>query len=514
MGWSENMVAGSGTTGARDTLRAASKGNWKGAGNSAVDSWADVTTMGISKGIRDKKLAEKEAAKRSQELSDGIGDEAGKSLEIQKSENDRFKSERNKGFDSQDASDKDYESRVRGLTSQAEGSARDSRGVYNTMSSQYRSMQDSANEQAGQAMSLRDFSDPNNRVSTQVRDIYNAEGTRSRGEYNSEAQTQRDQFNTEGELQQGRYETNAKNETRGGQADFGVLSALGAQSMGQAGMGPMTVGQQMAMSAQSQRQAGEAYAGAQRRVQGLRDQGLQANLMNRDRGLETSSNLRGRGVDNDSRMRERGIESGFDRSDATYAAGESARDRQGSIMRDRDGMERGYRNYEINSRGERDGFSQNLTASEKGRASRGINRASEDRGMNMEVERSRMSEVMRKSGASEASIQLKMNQMSAEQAQYAKTVGTGVSAVGTVAGGIYGGPAGAKAGNEMGKGISESTPEQAQARANPQDRFMQNDAPNASGSTSNFRPQSQSGQSGAFGDYLKRKYPNRSSQNA
>jgi len=384
------------------------------------------------------------------------------------------------------------------------------------MSGEYRTLQDAANTQAGQAMSLKDYMDPNNAVSTQTRGVFNAEGARSRGEYNAEAQTQRDQFNAEGELQQGRYGDEARGENRRGQADFGVLSSLGAQSMGNFGNQPMTVGQQMAMAAQSQRQAGEAFSGAQRRVQGLRDQGLQSLMMNRDRGLETSSNLRGRGVDNDSRMRERGIEAGFDRSDAAYAAGESARDRQGSLMRDRDGMERGFRNFEINSRSEREGLSQNLSASEKGQAARGINRASENRGMNMEVERSRMAEVMRKAGASEASIQLKLGQMAAEQAQYAKTAGAAVSAVGTVGGAMVGGPAGAAAGGAIGKGISESAPEQApaQARANPQDRFMQGDAPNASGSTSNFRPQSQSDQSGAFGDYLKRKYPNRSSQNA
>lgn len=72
------------------------------------------------------------------------------------------------------------------------------------------------------------------------------------------------------------YEQQAGAEGKKGLADVGVLSALGAQATaGQMGGGvPMTTGAMQALQAQNMGQSGQAFANVQKRMQGLRDQGI------------------------------------------------------------------------------------------------------------------------------------------------------------------------------------------------------------------------------------------------
>ncbi len=450
MAFSDNLWASTGIPWTTNTGKKLFKGDFKGAGDEFVKGWTDTSTIGISAGMRDKKRGEEEAARRAEELNKQIGAEANKSMGIQKGLNKTYQADRNKALAGMDTADIGYRNRVRTLAQEADNSANDARNVYRGMSTEYRNMQEDANANAADAMSLRDYMDPNNRVATSVRSLYDARGEEERAR---------------------------------GQQDFGVLSALGSQATGTmaSGMGPLTVGQQVAMQAQNQRQAGEAYSAAQRRMQNLRDQGLQM---------------------------------GFDRTDAAYAAGESARTRRENVARDRRSHEGEFRGFEMANRGEREGLRQNERASEMSRFGRQTSRAGEDRGMAMELERARMAEVMRSAGASEAAIQLKLQQMAAEQAQYASMVGSGVSAVGSVFGGMTGGPAGAAAGNAVGQGIGNSGQAGAQStaptaaqtaqgmnfNAAQPSSFNQGNTPMTGGA-----PYQQS-QANPFGDYLQRKY--------
>jgi len=154
------------------------------------------------------------------------------------------------------------------LQGQAAEQANNANKVYTDLSTRMSSQQDDADKQAADAMSLAEYQDPNNRVATATR---------------------------------GLYDQQAQNEGKQGLADFGVLSSLGAQSMGSAmgGMGPMTVGQQMSMMGQSQNQAAGAFQNTQRRMQNLRDQGLQM---------------------------------GFERTDKAYGAGQDAKKRQADLV--------------------------------------------------------------------------------------------------------------------------------------------------------------------------------------
>ena len=72
------------------------------------------------------------------------------------------------------------------------------------------------------------------------------------------------------------YDQQAQGEGKKGMADVGVMSALGAQAMqGQMGGGaPMTTGAMQALQANSMSQSGQAFANVQKRMQGLRDQGI------------------------------------------------------------------------------------------------------------------------------------------------------------------------------------------------------------------------------------------------
>lgn len=477
-------------------------GSIKGINNigNAIDKKFISGDYDAKKAARDKQAA----------IDDGVNATMDESLKTQKTMSDEYKKVRNSGVNDMNQSDEGYEGRVRDLTAEAKNSATDASIVHTNMSNKYDRIQEDTEDEVRSAMTLGEYNNPNNRVSRSVRDIYNTEGDRVQGDYNAEGDNLRGQYNAEGVTQQGLYDQQATGETRRGQADFGVLSSLGAQSMGQGGMGPMTVGQQMAMMAQSQRQAGEAYAGAQRRVQGLRDQGLQANTMNRDRGLEQYANRRDQGLSSKTGLRERGVQAGFDRSDAAFAAGESARDRRLRVMQDKQGLENNYRTFQQGSRGEREGFSQNLNSSERGRAGRKINVASDDRSVGLELERARVAEAMRRAGVDEGRINAKLTSMQGDTAARQAVAGGVVSAAGSVVGGMYGGPAGAAAGSNAGKIVPQgggSSGASQNPYAGPAPQQMSFAPPQQQQS-----PYDAAG--GAFGQYLSRKYPARSTANA
>lgn len=95
---------------------------------------------------------------------------------------------------------------------------------------------------ANSAMTLEEAMDPNNKLATSIRDLYDNLGQRER---------------------------------QRGQQDYGVLAALGAQAAGQQfGQLPMTSGQMGQIYARNQTQAGDAYARAQQRMYDLQQQGI------------------------------------------------------------------------------------------------------------------------------------------------------------------------------------------------------------------------------------------------
>jgi len=91
----------------------------------------------------------------------------------------------------------------------------------------------------------------------------------------SQAMSLQDAMSMDNQVTQA-YERLAGGERQRGLADFGVLSALGAQAMAGQMRGPMTVGQQQAMQAVGQQQASQAFSRTQRRMDELRQQGLEA----------------------------------------------------------------------------------------------------------------------------------------------------------------------------------------------------------------------------------------------
>jgi hypothetical protein len=439
--------------------------------------------------------------------------------------NDQRFTDAQAGRDAMNANDEAYGKRVSDLMSEAKNSSTDASIVYNRLGSEYSQQQERANREAESAMSLGDYMNQNNAVNQQTRGIYNDEANLQRGQFDAEAERQRGQYNDEGVYQQQFYDKQATGETRRGQADFGVLSALGAQAAGNT-MGPMTVGQQMALMAQNQRQAGEAYANTQRRVQNLRDQGLQANLGNRNKGLDTATSTRGRGLDRATGLRERGIDTGFQRSDAAFAAGQDALNRQRAITGDRRGLEGEFRDFQMRNRGEREGFSQNLLGSEQSVANRNLSVANLRTGMDYEMERAKVAEQLRRAGVSEQRIDQQLAQMQGDTAARQAVAGGVVSAVGSAVGGYFGGPQGAQAGSQAGRAVPQGGG--ASTAGSGQSPYAQSAGfqgqQNTQGPTyqgSGFRQPTQpsynegSGQmGGAFGQWLQNKYGGSSNLNA
>jgi hypothetical protein len=189
------------------------------------------------------------------------------------------------------------------LAKQAESQAKDAQTTYsNDIAPNQKQLMERAMTNAGSAMSLEDAMNPNNKVASGVRDMYNKEG-----------QTIRQQ----------------------GLNDAGVLAALGAQATaGQMGGMPAFTGSNLAMmNAQNQRQSGEAFAAAQKRMMDMREQGL-------SKGLEQSNAMYDRGQVAQDRAAGRigEYEGGMDRN---IDRQRGFRDEQQNYAADRMGVQRG-----------------------------------------------------------------------------------------------------------------------------------------------------------------------------
>lgn len=191
-----------------------------------------------------------------------------------------------------------YQTKINDLSAQATNQASDATDTYtNTILPELKNVMGTAKTNASQAMSLEQAGDPNNPVMKAVRDLYNKQGQQAR-------------------LQ--------------GQQDFGVLSALGAQSaQGQFGAAgnPMTAGQMGQIYAANQGQAGNAYAKAQQRMYDLQQQG---------------------------------IDKGFDQSNQIYQFGQQAQDRYGNSIKDIQNSQDQYYDSQGKFRGELGGYAGDL----------------------------------------------------------------------------------------------------------------------------------------------------------
>ncbi len=153
-----------------------------------------------------------------------------------------------------------YLDKLKGYAADAEQQGKDAKATYtNDIQPRLKSAMEDAQKEAGSAMTLQQSMDPNNSVHQAV---------------------------------EGKYNDLAGGVQKQGLADYGVLSALGAQAtqntMGAAGS-PMT-GQQMGMiSANNSRNASQAYNIAAQRMNDLKQQGI-------DRGFNESDKAYDRGT--------------------------------------------------------------------------------------------------------------------------------------------------------------------------------------------------------------------------
>lgn len=360
------------------------------------------------------------------------------------------------------------------LKNEAEAQSRDATNVYQSLTPRYEDMMNKAQTESRSAMSLADAMDPNNKVAAGTRQLYDQYGNQLRDTYNTEAdqaqnqytnlgrqaesdynrlganaqqgynqlgqlsdeqyqdlagQTQgyydqygqqsQDRYNTEAQAARKRFEDAAQGENRLGLSNYGALSALGAQAaQNTQGPGPMTVGQQMAGLAAANRQAGEAFANTQRRMQGLKDQGMlseselrRAGLTSRDtyageglgkatsqrqtglasrlglrekgldsrnqydekgvgsklglseKGIDTRQSLRNAGIQGQDAYLAAGLDRGFERSDSAYAKGLDAKDRYRQSVYDREALTDRNVSRQSSLRSERGGYDQNIRGS-------------------------------------------------------------------------------------------------------------------------------------------------------
>lgn len=369
----------------------------------------------IGGGPRGRELTEKQEASASvgQSSMDKIEHRDALFNERQRQRNESYKQGRDASYKEFDSHSEQSEIRARGLLDESTKQSNDAKKVYSNLSTRMDSVVNDAEREQKNAMSLSQYMDPSKSAA----------------------------FNNVNNM----YQNQAQNEGRAGLADYGVLSSLGAQSMGQgmAGMGPLTAGQQMGMLAQSQRQAGAAYANTQNRMQQLRDQGLQT---------------------------------GMNFHDKAYEAGLNAKDRYGNALKDREGVTtRGIQNMGI-LRGERNGYGSQITGEQNARTGRGLGKNQENYGMDTAFEQDKMARgnaidnsrvaLSDKEYARYFGEMMQGQSAQAQQsAQRAQMVGTGLQVAGTVAGSVIGGPiggmAGGAAGSMAGAAVAQPPPPQA-----------------------------------------------------
>ncbi len=194
---------------------------------------------------------------------------------------------------SQNIHNEGYKGDLSKLESEAGTQSTDAKKQYtNTIQPRLKGIMEDAGKEAKGAMTLQQAGDPNNSVQQAVR---------------------------------GMYDKQAQGAQKQGMADYGVMSALGAQAAGgQFGSGgPMTSGAMGQIYGQNQAQAGNAYAKAQGRMHDLQQQG---------------------------------IDRGFDESSKQYDRGQGAKDRYSKSIGDMDSAENSYLDKTSRLRDERGGY--------------------------------------------------------------------------------------------------------------------------------------------------------------
>lgn len=263
------------------------------------------------------------------------------------------------------------------LKKNAESQASDARSVYTgTVQPEMKNIMERAKSEAGNAMTLQQAGDPNNAVQQSVRKMYNDQGEQAR---------------------------------RQGQADFGVLSALGAQAAGQqfGAAGPMTAGMQGQIYAQNQSQAGEAYARAQQQMQ---------------------------------RLREQGIESGFRESNNQYNRGQDAIDRYGNSVKNIQNADETYQDRMGRFRDE-------IGGNRREKFGIGMGQASDNYNIDQGQQQRKLGMLNDFYGGQQAGY---AGQVARENAGQAGKMGMLGQLAGAGIGAIAGGPAGASAGSQIG----------------------------------------------------------------
>lgn len=297
-------------------------------------------------------------------------------------------------LDSIGASSGNYKNEMAGIMNDAKQQAADSSRVYNSsIRPALQTMMDSDMQEAGNAMTLDEAGDVNNYIHQGVRDMYNRQGS---------------------------------NVIRQGQQSSAVLGALGAQNAASAfgSMGPMTVGQQQALYASSQGQAGQAFARAQAEM---------------------------------SRLRQQGIDRGFDESDAQYQRGERAKGRAKDAVGQFGAEEDRFQERQGNYRSEIGRGAADIFGLDMGLASANRDFGDEMAGIGQNNIYNRTNRNM---GVDDIHTRNQMNvqlgRAAERQADAAGKAGvfSGIlGAVGTGVGAYYGGPGGAAAGGAAGTAI-------------------------------------------------------------
>lgn len=205
-----------------------------------VNPWLKADQANRQKG-RDE-YAQNQAAKAAQMAANPKYDTADANHYLQMSQlTDQYKTAQS-GYLDQYVGDKN--SGITQLLSQSQKQAQDAQATYtNNVLPQLQEIQAKHKVNANSAMTLEEAMDPNNKLATEIRELYDRLGQQERMR---------------------------------GQQDFGVLSALGAQAAGgQFGVMPMTSGRMGQIYAANQTQAGDAYARAQQRMYDLQQQGIE-----------------------------------------------------------------------------------------------------------------------------------------------------------------------------------------------------------------------------------------------
>lgn len=296
---------------------------------------------------------------------------------------------------------KDSSSKLQGdtekLKSQAQDQATKSGTVYQNLGTKMDELNNQQKVNSDNAMSLRDYSNAS------TNSVFNDT--------------------------KGIYEQQAQNEGKQGQADYGVLASMGAQAMGQgmAGAGPMTAGAQSAMMAGSQRQAGEAYANVQNRMQGLRDQGLNM---------------------------------GFNRMDKVYDAGQAAQNTYQNGLGARGNLQTQANSESAGFRDQDNGYNTQIAGQKDRRSNIDHGQAQENYGLDNGFSKDKMQRANGITGARQGvidadyaskigSISKTEQQQAASRAEQASWVNAGIGAAGTIGGAMLAGPAGAAVGGGL-----------------------------------------------------------------